>query len=87
MKKLLLIALTLPLIACGAEGIRSEQSSNGVSSTLIATVEGCNVWRIRDGNMRSVYATICPSSTSNSWSESCGKSCIETKTLDTVRKP
>jgi hypothetical protein len=48
----------LALASCGQEPMKAETSANGATAYLIATVDGCRVWRVWDGV--SVYFARCP---------------------------
>lgn len=55
-----LLPLSLMLAACGADPIATANSGNpDVQANLIAEVDGCRIWRIRDGNERKVYMANC----------------------------
>jgi len=73
----LAFAGALSLGACDARPIESARTGNpDVDAALIARIEGCNLYRVRDGANRSVYVAICPEgATRSSWSEGCGKGC------------
>ena len=80
----LVASLPLALVACSADPIETARTGNpGVQAGLIAQIEGCNLYRVRDGIDRTVYLAICPGGASRtSWTERCGKSC--TRDLDTL---
>jgi len=48
----------LTLASCGQEPMKAETSANGATAYLIATVDGCRVWRVWDGV--NVYFARCP---------------------------
>jgi hypothetical protein len=77
MRRALLLAATLVLAGCSADPIETARTGNpGVKAGLIAQIEGCNLYRVRDGDSRTVYVAVCPGGASRtSWSESCGKAC------------
>lgn len=89
MKQLLITLAAFALTACGSEGMQTERSSNGNEAKLIAIVKHCELWRVEDGSIRSVYMSICDGTTSSSTqhSETCGKSCTRTvQTVGTISK-
>lgn len=77
MNKILYPILAMMLSACGSEGMQTERSANGAEAKLIAVVKQCELWRVNDGNIRSVYMSICDDQVSGStqYSENCGKGC------------
>ena len=80
------MACLLLLAACGAHSIDdAETGNNEVSASKIAVIEGCSLYRVRDGYRRTVYVTICPNGAEQaSWLENCGKGCQRQVTSDTV---
>ena len=54
-----MLALILPLAACGNKPMDRTASANGAVADLIATVDGCRVWRI-GGEVYDVYMARCP---------------------------
>lgn len=83
----LALAASLALAGCDARPIESARTGNpDVEAALIARIEGCNLYRVRDGANRSVYVAICPEgATRSSWSEGCGKGCNRDMGSLTVR--
>jgi len=78
-KPFILVAM-LVLAGCDAPPALAplDTMANGHQVALIATVEGCRVYRIM-GESHYVYTTICGPetiTTSSSYTEACGKSCI-----------
>jgi len=54
------ISAALLLASCGAEPIERSATGNAdVSAGLLAVVDGCRIWRLNDGNSRSVYFANC----------------------------
>lgn len=59
----------LLLAACDHEPIGPVSTEpNGVTVALMATVEGCNVYKINTGG-EVIYTTICPNRQEVAWSE------------------
>lgn len=85
MKKFLILPLCLVLAACGsaAPPLETASTSNGVQVSLIAVVDGCNLWEIdRGGFERTVYMARCPEGASNvQWDYRSGKATITTQTV------
>jgi len=80
------VAMMLVLFGCGAHSIDEADTGNReVTAEKLAVIEGCNLYRVRDGSRRTVYVTICPGSVANaSWQENCGKNCtrqVDSQTL------
>lgn len=48
----------LALASCGQDPMKAETSPNGATAYLIATVDGCRLWRVWDGH--DVYFARCP---------------------------
>jgi hypothetical protein len=73
--------VVLGLAGCKDEGrgaIRPADTGNpDVSAFLLATVDGCRVWRLYDQSQgRYVYVSTCGASGSKAqWTEGCGKNC------------
>lgn len=87
MKKALAAILALALAGCGADAIDTTDTGNtDVSAGLIATVDGCKLWRVKDGALTNVYVVICPNSTQTQWDVPCGKNCTRKMQAITVRK-
>jgi hypothetical protein len=60
--------MMLGLAGCGNRSMETEVSANGAKSELIATVDGCRVWRLYDGHY--VYFARCPEgSATTTWNE------------------
>lgn len=77
MKTITIILLALILTACDvAPPIESKTNEQGVTTELIAIVDGCRVWRIDRGGMSNpMYMTRCPEGTSDTqWRQQSGKS-------------
>jgi hypothetical protein len=49
---------TIILLAGCNSAMETEKSPNGATAEMIATVDGCRIWRINDG--RHVYFARCP---------------------------
>lgn len=71
MKYFVIAALAAVLIGCGATPIAQVESGNKeVTAAKIARVEGCVVYRLRDGSERTVYFMRCPQANSTAaWDE------------------
>lgn len=56
------VLLALGLAACDtAPPLEQQTSAQGVTTSLIAVVDGCNVWAVDRGGMaRTVYLARCP---------------------------
>lgn len=80
MHKIMMTCLiAISLAACNsAPPISSEQTTNGVIVSLIAVVDGCNVWSIyRGGLERNIYMARCPEGAAGvQWSVNQGKAGI-----------
>lgn len=77
MRAAIVASLALALSACGATPIATVDTGNpGATADLIAKVDGCHIWRVRDGNERTIYFARCEhGATGTEWQESCGKRC------------
>ncbi|QXV74086.1 hypothetical protein [Rhizobium phage RHEph12] len=74
-RSLTIAALASGLAACGNDAMETTYSANGAKADKIAVIEGCNLYRVYDGNL-AVYTTICPHSNSvTQSSHNCGKGC------------
>lgn len=68
----------LALVGCASDPLQDPVTNqNGVTVALVATVEGCRVYRVKvDGG--TIYTTICgPESVATSWTRTdrCGRRC------------
>lgn len=60
--------LATGLASCASDGIQTVETGNvDVTCVKIATVEGRNVYRLRDGESQTVYFVVNPKSTVTSW--------------------
>lgn len=83
------VAAGFILAACGADPIEIAQTGNsGVSAAKIAVVDGCNIWRIKDGTSETVYFAKCSGEvqTTMHWEDYCGKGCVKDKVALSVTK-
>ena len=63
----LLLSATM-LSSCYSDGLQKVNTGNeGVKCEKIATVEGRNVYRLKDGSSKFVYFVINPTSTTTAW--------------------
>lgn len=89
---LALLGLASLLVLAGCEPPRPEKverTSNGMTIMRLATIEGCGLYRVNQGNGdRDVYTTICPAAerTSTQWAVSCGKGCLRDEIIPMSRK-
>jgi len=65
-----ILILAVFLSGCSAAPLRMAETGNDkVTAALIGRVDGCNIWRIRDGNDQTIYFARCNGSgaASTSW--------------------
>ena len=84
----IVIGIALALAGCdSAPPVSQSTTANGVSTSLIAVVDGCNVWAIDRGGMtRTVYMARCPEGAADvqsSFTEQVGKT-IQTIDQQTI---
>lgn len=77
-RRWLAVLVCLACAACESDALQDPVTSpNGVRVALVATVEGCRVYRVKvDGG--TIYTTVCGrESVATSWTrtESCGRRC------------
>ena len=88
-KKLVIAFSILLLSACNSNVIQSVDTGNSdVTGGKIAVIDGCSVYRIKDGHDRYVYFVKCSNdgSTQTSYTRGCGKNCTETVNVPTYIK-
>ena len=82
--KLAAILLLATLAGCGADPIqRVDTGSPGVTAALIAKVDGCLLYRVRDGSSETIYFARCPDRETTRWDRSCGKYCTKNIEVET----
>ena len=82
MRHFLLILSVLGCIGiagCDADGLKTVESGNkGVTSEVLAVVEGrYRVYRVDTGSRYIYFVTDNGAPLTTSWSESCGRNCVE----------
>lgn len=77
--ELVLVLLPLMLLTgCAKSPISTQRTDNpAVQSSLLATIDGCRVWRFEDGGRLHYFARCADGSRGIelTYSESCGKNC------------
>lgn len=82
MKRILMVAIALALVACEKPPEQTKAVGNGFNVERLFTHEGCTVYRFDDGG-RYRYYTKCDTQSNVSWQEYCGKSCSKNVAIST----
>lgn len=81
--RFIILSVAVLLSSCGAPPIYMGETGNpDVKAANIAKVDGCTIWRIRDGTERTVYFARCQEgSVKTSWDEGAGKTLRHMETI------
>ena len=77
MKTISAIAAAVLIAGCSPKPIETRKTDNAeVKAELIATVDGCRIFRLSNG-WTSMYFAHCPLNATVQWDETCGKGCVK----------
>jgi hypothetical protein len=83
-KKLLIAFSILLLTGCGADFIERKDTGNvEIEGGMIAVIDGCSVYRFKDGGERVYFVRCSDRTVTTSWEHSCGKNCTKHEMIPT----